>query len=82
MKTSVKQLIKTILANLGETNIIVNRKTLKGFDSFQKLEVVEAIVHALNADTKQANITSNAETQTEFPKRDWFFLVTRETQTE
>ena len=81
MKTSVKQLIKTILANLGETNIIVNRKTPKGFDSFQKLEVVEALVHALDTDTKQANITSNAETQTEFPKRDCF-LVTRKTQTE
>ena len=77
-----KQLIKTILANLGETNIIVNRKAPKGFDSFQRLEVVEAIVDALNTDTKQANITSNAETQTEFPKRDWFFLVTRETETE
>ena len=39
-------------------------------------------MHALDTDTKQANITSNAETQTEFPKRDWFSLVTRETQTE
>ena len=67
---------------LVETNIIANRKTPKGFDSFQKLEVVEALVHALDTDTKQANITSNAETQTEFPKRDWFSLVTRETQTE
>ena len=37
---------------------------------------------ALDTDTKQANITSNVETQTEFPKRDWFSLVTRETQTE
>ena len=77
-----KQLIKTILGNLIETNIIVNRKTPKGLDSFQKLEVVEAPVHALDTDTKQANIASNAETQTEFPKQDWFFLVTRETQTE
>ena len=82
MKTSVKQLIKTILANLGETNIIVNRKTPKGFDSFQKLEVVEALVHALDTDTKQANITSNAETQTGFPKQDWVSLVTPETPTE
>ena len=39
-------------------------------------------MHALDTDTKQANITSNAETQTEFAKRDWFSLVTRETQTE
>ena len=37
---------------------------------------------ALDPDHKQANITSNAETQTEFPKRDWFSLVIRETQTE
>ena len=29
-----KQLIETILANLVETNTIVNRKTLKGFDLF------------------------------------------------
>ena len=39
-------------------------------------------MHALDTDAKQTNITSNAETQTEFPKRDWFSLVTRETQTE
>ena len=77
-----KQLIETILGHLVETNIIVNRKMPKGFDLFQKLEVVEAPVHALDTDTKQANITSNAETQAEFPKRDWFSLVTRETQTE
>ena len=64
------QLVETILGNLVETNIIVNRKTPKGFDSLQKLEVVEALVHAFDTDTKQANITSNAETQTEFPKRD------------
>ena len=38
-------------------------------------------MHALDTDTKQANITSNAETQTEFPKQDCF-LVTRKTQTE
>ena len=75
-------MIETILGNLAETNIIVNRKTAKGFDSFQKLEVVEAPVHALDTDTKQANITSNVETQTEFPKRDWFSLGTRENQTE
>ena len=31
------QLIETILTNLVETNIIVNRKTPKGFDSFQKV---------------------------------------------
>ena len=29
-----------------------------------------------------SNTAGNAETQTEFPKRDWFSLVTRETQTE
>ena len=74
--------IETILSNLVETNIIVNRKTPKGFDSFQKLEVVEALVHALDTDTKQANITGNAETQAEFPKRELFSLVTQETQTE
>ena len=73
---------ETILANLVETNIIVNRKTPKTFDSFQKSEIVEALVHALDTDTKQTNIRSNAETQTEFPKRDWFSLVTLETQTE
>ena len=39
-------------------------------------------MYALDTDTKQANIASNAETQTEFPKRDWFSLVTREIQTE
>ena len=77
-----KQLIETILANLVETNIIINRKIPKGFDSFQKLEVVEALVHALDTDTKQANITCNAETQAEFPKRELFSLVTQETQTE
>ena len=77
-----KLLTETILANLVETNIIVNRKTPKTFDSFQKLEIVEALVHALDTDTKQTNIRSNAETQTEFPKRDWFSLVTRETQKE
>ena len=37
---------------------------------------------ALDTDAKQVNITSNAETQTEFPKRDCFSLVNRETQTE
>ena len=73
------QLIETILGNLVETNIIVNRKTPKGFDLLQNLEVVEALVHAFDTDTKQANITSNAETLTEFPKRDWFSSVTRET---
>ena len=75
-------MIETILANLVETNIIANRKTPKGFDLFQKLEVVEALVHALDTDTKQANITCNAETQAEFPKRELFSLVTQETQTE
>ena len=75
-------MIETILGNLIETNTIVNRKTPKGLDSFQKLEVVEAPVHVLDIDTKEANIASNAETQTEFPKRDWCSLVTRETQTE
>ena len=39
-----KQLIETVLANLVETNIIINRKIPKDFDSFQKLEVVEALV--------------------------------------
>ena len=77
-----KLLTETILANLVETNIIVNRKTPKTFDSFQKLEIVEALVHTLDTDTKQTNIRSNAETQTEFPKRDWFSLVTLETQME
>ena len=57
-----KQLIETIPTNLVETSIIVNRKTPKDFDSFQKLEVVEALVHALDTYTKQASITSNAET--------------------
>ena len=37
-------------------------------------------MRALDIDIKQANIASNAETQKEFPKRDWFSLVTRETQ--
>ena len=71
-----------MIETIVEINIVVNRKTQKGFDSFQKLEVVEALVHPLDTDTTQANITRNAETQTEFPKRDWFSLVTRETQTE
>ena len=57
-------MIETILANLVETNIIINRKIPKGFDSFQKLEVVEALVHALDTDTKQPNIANNAEIQT------------------
>ena len=57
-------MIETILANLVETNIIINRKISKGFDSFQKLEVAEALVHALDTDTKQPNIASNAEIQT------------------
>ena len=39
-------------------------------------------MHALDTDTKQANITSNAETQTGFPKQDWVSLVTPETPTE
>ena len=63
-----KQLIETILGNLIETNVTVNRKTPKGLDSFQKLEVVEVPVHVLDTDAKQANIASNAETQAEFPK--------------
>ena len=54
-----EQLIETIV----EINIVVNRKTPKGFDSFQKLEVVVALVHPLDTDTTQANITRNAETQ-------------------
>ena len=37
-------------------------------------------MNALDTDTKQGNITSNAETQTEFPRWDWFSLVTWETQ--
>ena len=40
------------------------------YDSFEILEVVESLVHAIDTDTKQVNITSNAETQTEFPKED------------
>ena len=39
-------------------------------------------MHALDTDTKHANIASTAETLTEFPKPDWFSLITRETQTE
>ena len=77
-----KQLIETILDNLIETNITVNKKAPKGLDSFHRLEVVQAPVHALDTDAKQGNIASNAETQTEFPKREWFSLITRETQTE
>ena len=77
-----KQLIETILDNLIETNITVNKKAPKGLDSFHRLEVVRAPVHALDTDAKQGNIASNAETQTEFPKREWFSLITRETQTE
>ena len=77
-----KQLTETILGNLIETNVTVNRKTPKGLDSFHRLEVAEAPVHALDTDTKQANIASSAETQTEFPKRDWFSLINRETQME
>ena len=34
-------------------------------------------MHAFDTETKQANIGSNIETQTEFPKGDWFSLVTR-----
>ena len=71
-----------ISVRLIETNITANRKAPKSLDSFQRLEVVEAPLHALDTDTKQANIASNAETQTKFPKRDCFSLVTRETQTE
>ena len=37
-------------------------------------------MNAVDTDTKQGNITSNAETQTEFPRWDWFSLVTWETQ--
>ena len=72
-----KQLIETILGNLIETNTIVNRKTRNVLDSFQRLKVIEAPVHAFDTETKQANIGSNIETQTEFPKGDWFSLVTR-----
>ena len=78
---TAKLLIEAILTNLVATNVIANRKTPKGFDWFQKLEVVEALVHALDTYAKQANITSNAETQTELPKQYWFSLVTRETET-
>ena len=38
-------------------------------------------MHVLDTDTKQAKIASKAETQTEFQKRDWFSLVTQDTQT-
>ena len=34
-----KHLIETILGNIIETNIVVTRKTPKGLDSFQTLEV-------------------------------------------
>ena len=37
---------------------------------------------ALDTDTKQANTASSAETQTEFPKLDWFSLTTGTTQME
>ena len=75
-------MIQTILGNLIETNITVNSKTPKGLDSFHRLEVAEAPVHALDTDTREANIASSAEIETEFPKRDWFSLITWETQTE
>ena len=39
-------------------------------------------MHALDSDIKQGNIESNPETQTDFPKWDWFSLVTQETQTD
>ena len=42
-----KQLIETILGNLIEATIIVNRKTPTGLDSFRRLKVVDAPVHAL-----------------------------------
>ena len=73
-----KQLIETILGILIETNITVNRKATKGLDSFHRLEVAEAPVHAFDTDTKHANTASSAETQTEFLKQDWFSLITRE----
>ena len=47
-----KQLIETILGNLTETNVIVNKKTPKGLDSFQKLEVADVPVHVLDTATK------------------------------
>ena len=56
-------MIETILGNLIETSIIVNRKIPKGFNSFQRLEIVEAPGVALDTKTKQINIASNAETQ-------------------
>ena len=73
---------QTILGNFTETNITVNRKTPKGLDSFHRLEVAEAPVHALDTDTKEANIASSAEIETELPKRDCFSLIAWETQTE
>ena len=73
---------QTILGNFTETNITVNRKTPKGLDSFHRLEVAEAPVHALDTDTKEGNIASSAEIETEFPKRDCFSLIAWETQTE
>ena len=75
-------MIETILGNLIETNIIVSRKATESLDSFHRLEVAEAPVYAFDTDTKHANTASSAETQTEFPKQDWFSLITRETQTE
>ena len=48
---------------------------------FLRFEVAEAPVHALDTGTKQTNIASSAETQTKFPKQDWF-SITRETQME
>ena len=48
---------------------------------FLRFEVAEAPVHALDTGTKQTNIASSAETQTKFPKQDWF-SITHETQME
>ena len=74
-------MIETILGKLIETNIIVKRKRQKGVDLFLRFEVAEAPVHGLDTDTKQTNIASSTETQTEFPKQDWF-SITCETQME
>ena len=60
-------MIKTTLDNLIETNIVVNRKTPKGFDLFQRLEfVVKAPVNALDTDIKHGNSDRISKTRQVF----------------
>ena len=67
-----KQLIEAMLGNLIEATIIVNRKTPKGLDSFRRLKVVDAPVHALmlilNKETLQVtqNFSRNFQNNTGF----------------